>query len=95
MVGSSIVTLTSAQRVRVSAQLLRIQQIGFALDSPLEEAGFEPLVPRDTTKVSRGLTSPLLDLPVTGRSARTTTEINETPGFFGGTDGSNPVPSRG
>jgi hypothetical protein len=28
-----------------------IQAIGFALDSPLEEAGFEPSVPRDTTTV--------------------------------------------
>ena len=29
-------------------------QIEFATDSPLEQAGFEPSVPRDTAKVSRG-----------------------------------------
>jgi hypothetical protein len=31
-----------------------IQEIRFARDSPLEEAGFEPSVPRDTSEVSRG-----------------------------------------
>jgi hypothetical protein len=29
-------------------------RVKFAPDSPLEEAGFEPLVPRDTSKISRG-----------------------------------------
>jgi hypothetical protein len=28
--------------------------VRFARDSPLEEAGFEPAVPRDTTEISRG-----------------------------------------
>jgi hypothetical protein len=33
---------------------------GFVAESALEEAGFEPSVPRDTTKISKGLVSPLL-----------------------------------
>jgi hypothetical protein len=28
-----------------------IQELGFALDSPVEEDGFKPSVPRDTTEV--------------------------------------------
>jgi hypothetical protein len=35
----------------------------FAADSPLEGAGFEPSVPRDTTKVSGQLMSPVPDCP--------------------------------
>jgi hypothetical protein len=37
-------------------QLLRYLRrwVRFAIDSPLEEAGFEPSVPRDTAQVSRG-----------------------------------------
>jgi hypothetical protein len=67
----------------------------FAPDSLLEEAGFELLVPCDTTKFPRGLTSPLLDLPVTGKSARTRTETTTPPRSFSGTNGSKPVPSSG
>jgi hypothetical protein len=39
-------------------------------DSLLEETGFEPSVPRDTTEISRGLMSPLLEYPLTGKSRR-------------------------
>jgi len=50
---------------------------------------FEPSVPRDTTKVSRGLMSPL----PTEKSARTTSDTTLPQGAFRGTDGSNPPPS--
>ena len=44
---------------------------GFVHDSPREEAGFEPSVPRDTIKTSRGLVSSLLDsLPNVGAGKR-------------------------
>ena len=38
--------------VALEAGQLR-HELGFTLDSPLEEAGFEPLVPRHAVKVSR------------------------------------------
>jgi hypothetical protein len=37
------------------------EEVGFARDSPLEEAGFEPSVPRVITEVREGLMSPPLD----------------------------------
>jgi hypothetical protein len=56
---------------------------------------FEPSVPRNTTKVSRGLMSPLLEPPPTEKSARTTSDTTTPPGAFRGTDGSNRSPSSG
>src|SRR5215831_2444427 len=59
-------------------------------DSPLEEAGFEPLVPRHAVKVSRAA----LRLISRRRRSRPLTG-DENAGSSRGTEGSNPVPSGG
>ena len=60
---------------------------GSSLDSPLEEAGFEPSVPRDTPKFSTPAhVTCLTPCTRTGRRER------EMPAASRGTDGSNPVP---
>src|SRR5262245_39257230 len=47
-------------------------------DSSLEEAGFEPSVPRDNTWVSRGAHSPLLDSLATQNSTQMQTGATTT-----------------
>jgi hypothetical protein len=72
-----------------------LPKIRFAPDSPLEGAGFEPSVPRDTTKFRGRLMSLLLDSPHAEKSARTRTDTTRMRGASRGTDGSNPAPSSG
>src|SRR6516165_11192411 len=64
-------------------------------DSLLEEAGFEPSVPRDTPKFFDAGSCHLLDSLHAEKSARTRTDIMRMPAASRGTDGSNPVPSGG
>ena len=71
----------------IAEAVLRRRDRKFA-DSALEEAGFEPSVPRE-------LMSPSLDSPLTEKSARTRTDIRTTTGAFRGSDGSSPLPSTG
>jgi hypothetical protein len=59
-------------------------------DSALEEAGFEPSVPRDR-RFREGLMSALLDSPPTESDANE--NRCDYGGVFRGTDGSNPAPS--
>ena len=60
-------------------------KVRFAVDSPLEEARFEPSVPRkETTLVGRPRSIP-----------RNSPSAKETGSFAPGTDGSNPPPSSG
>jgi hypothetical protein len=61
----------------------------------MEGAGFEPSVPRDTTKVSGPAHVACAGLPYNGNTAGMRADSAGTPGTFRGTDGSNPAPSSG
>ena len=67
---------------------------GFAPDWPPEGSEFEPSVPRDTTKVSRGCYFGAACLPANGKAARSSADTTRTPGIRG-TDGSNSTSSSG
>src|ERR1700730_14842904 len=51
----------------------------FVADSPLEEGGFEPSVPRDTTKFSMAAHVTYAWFPARGESARTRTDTTRMP----------------
>src|SRR6202011_5793716 len=60
------------------------EEVRFATDSPLEEAGFEPSVPRDTTKFSMPAHVTLCLVPRTRKSpARPRTNTTGMPGASG------------
>jgi hypothetical protein len=61
----------------------------FASDSPLEGSGFEPSVPRDTTKVSEPAQVASAGFRTNRSTARTRADTARTPGAFRRTDGSN------
>jgi hypothetical protein len=76
--------LASAELRKVPASQLR-----FAPDSPLEGTGFEPSVPRDTTKVSGPADVASAGFPSNGNTAGRERAPSR------GTDGSNPASPSG
>jgi hypothetical protein len=83
----------SGSSLVVSADLstLRSRKTKFAADSALEETGFEPSVPRDTTNLSM---SALVGSAPTEKSERKRTDTRSVGPFPRGTGGSNPSSSR-
>jgi hypothetical protein len=55
---------------RMSGYEAMIEEVRFAEDSPLEEAGFEPSVPGSAIQVSRGAHLDSAGFPVNGKSRR-------------------------
>jgi hypothetical protein len=68
---------------------VEIPKFEFATDSPLEGSGFEPSVPRDTTKVSEPAQVASAGFRSNRSTARTRADTAGTPGAFRRTDGSN------